>query len=41
MNKLIYLTCILSISILWASCTKEDIDIYSGDDALFFAQQWG
>lgn len=41
MKKLIYLASLLSISMLWSSCAKEDIDIYSGEDALFFSQQWG
>ncbi|WP_285822362.1 DUF4843 domain-containing protein [Duncaniella freteri] len=41
MKKIIYLTSVLVSAILWTGCTKEDIDTYSGDDALFFAQQWG
>lgn len=41
MKKLIYLTGLLSIYMLWTGCSKEDIDLYSGEDAIFFAQQWG
>lgn len=41
MKKLIYLTLILSITSLWSGCTKEDIDLYNGMDALYFSQQWG
>lgn len=41
MKKLSYLIGLLSISMLWTGCSKEDIDIYSGEDALYFAQQWG
>lgn len=41
MKKLTYLAGLLSISMLWTGCSKEDIDIYSGEDALYFAQQWG
>jgi len=41
MKKLTYLTGLLSLSMLWTGCSKEDIDLYSGDDALYFAQQWG
>lgn len=41
MKKLTYLAGFLSISMLWTGCSKEDIDLYSGEDALYFAQQWG
>lgn len=42
MNKLISIACLLGLtSLLWTGCSKEDIDIYSGEDAIFFAQQWG
>ena len=41
MKKLIYLAGLLSVSMLWNACSKEDIDTYSGDNALYFAQQWG
>lgn len=42
MNKLIYLTGLfLTGLLLWTGCTKEEIDTYSGQDAIYFAQQWG
>lgn len=41
MKKLIYLTSLLSIALIWNSCAKEDIDTYCGDDAIYFLQQWG
>lgn len=42
MKNLIYLAGLLFTGLLlWTGCTKEDIDTYSGEDAIFFAQQWG
>lgn len=41
MNKIIYLACLLALSSIWTGCSKEDIDLYSGEDAIYFAQQWG
>lgn len=28
-------------SFLWTACTEEEIDLYEGPDAIYFAQQWG
>ena len=41
MKKIIFFISLLTTALLWSSCTKEDIDIYSGEDAIYFAQQWG
>lgn len=42
MKKIIYFTLLSLFSItIWAGCSKEDIEIYSGEDAIYFAQQWG
>lgn len=42
MKNLIYLTGLLFTGLLlWTGCTKEDIETYSGEDAIYFAQQWG
>lgn len=39
MKKLIY--SLLSITLLWTSCSKEEIEYYSGEESIYFAQQWG
>ena len=39
MKKLIY--CLMAVTLLWTSCSKEEIDVYSGQESIYFAQQWG
>ena len=39
MKKLIY--CLMAVTLLWTSCSKEEIDFYSGQESIYFAQQWG
>ncbi|WP_289755520.1 DUF4843 domain-containing protein [uncultured Duncaniella sp.] len=39
MKKIIY--CLLSMTLLWTSCSEEVIDYYSGQESIYFAQQWG
>lgn len=39
MKKLIY--SLLSVTLLWTGCSKEEIDYYSGEESIYFAQQWG
>ncbi len=41
MKKLIYIILLLMAVPVFNSCEKHDLDFYSGEDAIYFDQQWG
>lgn len=41
MNKYIYIIAILFALPVFSGCEKHDLSFYSGEDAIYFDQQWG